>query len=136
MDDNVKVRLKVDLTSYQSGLVVGTEGVTIGRYGIWSRNRDDFVGVKFPTGTLDVLIDSLEIIDDAYIKKLDELKKKKMEDLKTATDIVLSLGIRGGFKYLSYKYIGGSCGNGFKKESEELIEYFKSLGKEIKTEIV
>jgi hypothetical protein len=131
MDTNVKVRLKVDLTQYLNGLVAGTEGITIGRYGMWSRQYDHFTGVKFPMGSLDIAISSLEIIDEDYLKEIDAYKNKQLEALKTAKNIVVTKGPRGGFKELSYEYSGGSCGNGFKKESEELIEYFKSLGKEI-----
>lgn len=36
MNSGIKVRLTVDLTKYKSGLVSGTEGTTIGTYGIWS----------------------------------------------------------------------------------------------------
>lgn len=133
MEKNVKVKLKVDLTRYLTGLIVGSEGYTVGTYGKWSRLNDNFTGVKFSNiGTLDVLIDSLEIIDEEYLKKLKNSKNKELEDLKTAENIEVTLGVRGGFKYLSYKYCNGYRGNGFKKQSEELIAYFKSLNKEIK----
>lgn len=135
MDNNVKVRLTVDLTKYLNGLVSGTEGITIGKHGMWSRQNDNFITVRFPMGSLDVNMKSLEVIDDNYLNKLDVRRTKELQDLKTATDIVVIYGSRGGFKYLSYKYIGdgisNSVSNGFKKPSEELIEYFKSIGKKI-----
>lgn len=52
--DNIRVKLKSDLTRYADGLLPGIEGYTIGRYGIWSRGSDRFVGVTFPgIATLD-----------------------------------------------------------------------------------
>ena len=70
MKDRINVRLKVDLTQYLKGLIVGSEGYTIGNYGIWSRANDNFTGVHFPgIGSLDVLWSSLEIIDEEYLRK-------------------------------------------------------------------
>lgn len=57
----MKVRLKTDLTEYHPTLVVGIEGVAIGRFGKHSRDFPKaFVGVKFPEHTLDVLWKDLE----------------------------------------------------------------------------
>ncbi len=58
-----KVRLLVDLTKYDPKLVVGVEGVTVGEYGMWSRNYARFVGVDFGFGTFDILWTGLEIIE-------------------------------------------------------------------------
>lgn len=56
MNKGIKIRLRVDLTEYLPGLVVGTEGITIGNQDMWSRGSDRFVGVHFQgKGSLDVL---------------------------------------------------------------------------------
>lgn len=128
-----KVKLKVDLTRYADGLIEGTEGETIGNYGIWSRGTDRFVGVRFPgITTIDVLWDSLEIIDGDFLKKREEAKEKFKEDLKTAYDIEKHVGPRGGFRYLSYAYNRGHVSNYFKDESEGIEKIFKEYGKEIR----
>ena len=57
-----RVRLKVDLTRYHTSLKVGVEGVTAGRQGLWSRNQDRFITVRFPETTLDTLWKSLGVI--------------------------------------------------------------------------
>jgi hypothetical protein len=54
----LKVRLKVDLTKYHPDLVAGVEGDTVGAIGLWCRGSDRFVGVRFPSTTLDILWDS------------------------------------------------------------------------------
>lgn len=137
MKDRVKVRLKVDLTQYLKGLVAGSEGYTIGNYGMWSRANDNFIGVHFPgIGSLDVLWSSLEIIDEEYLKEVEERRKDKLEEYKSARNIVKYVGPRGGFKSLSFTYtdINGKTvhySTGFKEEAEKLIAYFKELNLQI-----
>lgn len=80
LEYNTKVKLKVDLTKYHPSLKIGIEGVTVGRQGIWSRNQDRFITVEFPKHTLDVLWDSLKIIDEED-KKEDIVKKMKIQKL-------------------------------------------------------
>lgn len=141
MKERIQVRLKVDLTEYMKGLVAGTVGYTIGTFGIWSRTSDRFVGVHFPgIGTLDVLWKSLEIIDEDYLREVEEYQKKKYEELKSAKNVVKYIGPRGGFRYFSYEYIDSngirmSTSNSYKLESEKLIELFKefNIPVEIKT---
>lgn len=131
MEENIKVKLKVDLTRYGNGLVPGIEGYTIGRQGMWSRSNDNFITVCFPNiKTLDVLWDSLEIIDEEYLKQVQESNQKWMEELKTARNVRLYLGPKGGFRGLSFQYIderGIECGysNGFKDESTKIMKFFK-----------
>lgn len=36
----IKVRLTADLTKYLLGLVAGSEGITVGQVGRWSKNDD------------------------------------------------------------------------------------------------
>jgi hypothetical protein len=142
MNDRIQVRLKADLTQYLKGLVAGTEGYTIGNYGIWSRANDNFTGVHFPgVGTLDVLWSSLEIIDKEYLEEMERLRKQRLEEYKTARDIVKYVGPRGGFKGLSFEYTDSNgikvhYSNGFKQESEKLIEYFKELNLKIEEKLM
>ena len=132
--ERIKVRLKVDLTSYLPGLVAGSEGVTIGQYGMWSRGSDRFVGVEFPDkGKLDVLWESLEIIDDDYLQQAAEAERKWQESLKTAQTVVKRVGPQGGFRSLSFEYVN-SEGNkvrfstGFRSEGDKLEKSFSDLG--------
>ena len=76
MKPDTKVKLKVDLIRYHSSLKIGTEGITVGRQGIWSRNYGSYITVKFPEHTLDVLWKSLEIIDKEYLSKIAEIEKE------------------------------------------------------------
>lgn len=133
----IKVALKVDLTKYRSGLVSGTEGTTVGTYGMWSRGSDRFIGVHFPgKGTLDVLWDSLEIIDEEYLKRVEERRNTHLEELKSATRVVKHVGPRGGFINLSYTYTNSNgslihVSKGFRKEADELIDFFERNGIEV-----
>ena len=77
IEKGMKVKLTVDLTQYAKGLVAGTEGITAGQQGMWSRGSDRFITVRFPgITTLDVLWDSLEIIDEEVLKEIDHQKKE------------------------------------------------------------
>lgn len=105
MEEKIKVKLLVDLTRYADGLVEGSEGYTVGNNGLWSRANDNFVTVCFPEiATLDVLWKSLEIIDEEYLKRAEESNKEWKEQLKSAKDVELHLGPRGGFRSLQFKY--------------------------------
>lgn len=141
MTKHIKVKLNTDLSRYGEGLLPGIEGYTIGQYGIWSRSSDRFIGVCFPgIATLDVLWQSLEIIDDEYLSKVALLREKEMAELKSARNVIKYVGPRGGFRRISYEYICsngivGSVSNGFKKDADKLIEIFNKYGinVEIKT---
>lgn len=99
MHERIQVRLKVDLTQYLKGLVAGSEGYTIGNFGIWSRDSDNFTGVHFPgIGSLDVLWSSLEIIDQKYLEKMEIQRKQRLEEYKSAKNIVKYVGPRGGIQ--------------------------------------
>ncbi len=138
----MKVRLTTDLTRYAEGLVVGSEGYTIGKYDIWSRGSDRFVGVKFSgIGTFDVLWEGLEIIDEDYLKQMEIGKTEEREALKTATDVEIVVGPRGGFRHISYSYIDKSgitchCSQGSKEAAMELIKIFSEYGIHINTHTV
>ncbi|MGD8449176.1 MAG: hypothetical protein PVF36_08070 [Desulfobacterales bacterium] len=137
MRDRVKVRLKIDLTEYLRGLIAGSEGYTIGKYVMWSRVNDNFIGVHFPEiGSIDVLWSSLEIIDEEHLNEVETLRAQRLEECKSAKDIVKYIGPRGGFKYLSFHYTDSDgkivhYSNGFKHESEKIIEYFINMNYKI-----
>lgn len=132
MEEQIKVKLLVDLTRYADGLVEGSEGYTIGSKGMWSRANDNFVTVCFPNiATLDVLWKSLEIIDEEHLRKAEEWSKKWREQLKTARCVELHLGPRGGFRSLQFEYLDDNgivihYANGFKNEADNIVKIFKS----------
>ncbi|MBB6624803.1 hypothetical protein H7E67_15280 [Clostridium gasigenes] len=96
--NNIKVELKTDLTKYGEGLIAGIKGITIGQQGIWSRSNDNFITVKFENNIiLDVLWNSLEIIDEEYLQKLSKTKTTYLKELKTATNIIKTIGPKGGY---------------------------------------
>ena len=141
-EERIKVRLIEDLTKYGAGLIVGTEGVTVGRQRMWSRGNDRFITVNFPRiATLDVLWKSLEIIDEDVLKEREAQKTAFEEALKTAHDVVLHLGPKGGFRSLSYEYEDAQTGcpvhtsNGFRTEALEILEKLKSYNIPVKEEI-
>ena len=142
MERAIKDRLQTDLTRYAPGLVAGTEGVTVGRYGMWSRGSDRFITVAFPgIATLDVLWDSLEIIDEEVLREQEEAKRNFQESLKTAGEAVLHLGPRGGFRGLSFSYTDQETGIrchqtiGFRAEAEEIKKQLEAYGIPIETKI-
>lgn len=139
MKRGVKVRLKVDLTNYGSGLVEGAEGITSGR-DLNYFGSDRFVSVQFPKQTLDILWDSLEITDEEYLKELAEKEKKLLEEYKSATDITETVGPKGGFKRLEFKYTKSdgkteNYYNGFKESAQKLIKYFEEIKLDVKKTI-
>lgn len=138
MEEQIKVKLLIDLTRYADGLVEGSQGYTIGSKGMWSRTNDNFVTVCFPNiATLDVLWQSLEIIDEEYLKRVEESNKKWMEQLKTARCVELHIGPRGGFHSLQFEYLSDNkivnhYANCFKSEANSIIEFFKANNIKIK----
>ena len=135
IEKGTKVKLTVDLTQYAKGLVAGTEGITVGRQGMWSRGSDRFITVRFPgITTLDVLWDSLEIIDEEALKEIDRQKQLFAENLKGAEDVTLYVGPRGGFKYLSYSYTDKESGinvhtsEGFRDKAYRILDILKEYG--------
>jgi len=137
----LKVRLRVDLTRYRSELVAGVEGTTVGAAGLWSSGSDRFVGVRFPSTTIDVLWESLEIIDEQYLAEAKRRDAEKREALKSATSVVRYAGARGGFKYLSYQYTDKSgvvshVSTSSKAEAEELTVLFNQLNIPVKDTVL
>lgn len=104
---------------------------------MWSRANDNFVTVCFPNvATLDVLWKSLEIIDEEYLKRVKERNAKWLEELKTAKNVELNLGPKGGFRSLSFEYMSDGVtihySNGFKNEAEKIMQVFKENNIQIK----
>ncbi|MEG2455063.1 MAG: hypothetical protein RSC08_02320 [Oscillospiraceae bacterium] len=131
--ESIQVQLTTDLTKYAKNLVAGTVGVTVAPQGMWSRQSDRFVTVAFPgIATLDVLWKSLKIIDEEFLEAQKARQIIFEESLKTAHDVVLHLGPRGGFHGLDYCYTDAQSGhamnvsNGFKEEAQRIIELLKS----------
>lgn len=58
-----RVRLNTDLTRYHRSLVAGTEGITREGGGSCVRGSDNFVSVRFPNTTLDILWRSIDFVD-------------------------------------------------------------------------
>lgn len=142
MYKTIKVRLKTDLTNYLSGLITGTEGVTVGAKGMWSRGSDRFISVHFPgKGTLDVLWNSLEVIDEEYLNQREETEQRLLEEFRSAYDIIKCVGPRGGFKYLSYRYtdsdgIRHSVSTHFRDEADKLINTIEEYGINVVTKVL
>ncbi len=143
MEKNIKVKLTTDLTKYAEGLIAGIEGITVGRQGIWSRGSDRFITVSFPgIAMLDVLWNSLEIVDEEVIQENERQKEIFVENLKTAQDVTLYLGPKGGFRSLSYSYFDKESGIavhtsvGFKEEAYKIIDILKTHNIPIKQEIM
>ncbi len=138
MEEQIKVKLLVDLTRYADGLVEGSVGYTVGSNGMWSRANDNFVTICFPEiATLDVLWKSLEIIDEEYLKKAEEANKKWKEQLKSAKDVELHLGPRGGFRSLQFMYLDDNniinhYAVGFKNEADNILKIFKENNIKVK----
>lgn len=122
---NIRVRLNTDLTKYDNRLTIGIEGYAISN----SRMGDRFVIVKFDTGAcIDVLWDSLDIIDKNELDRIEKAKNEHIEKLKYAKNVILYKGPRGGFKGLSYVYPGGSMYDGFRDSAMRDLEIIKSYG--------
>lgn len=142
MEKGIQVRLTTDLTKYNSLLVPGVEGYTVGNMGMWSRGSARFISVRLPNiTTIDILWKSLEIIDEEYLKKASERESELLEELKSASHVTKFVGPRGGFRYLTYSYtdkngISVNASNGFKNDSERLIKIFESYGMKIETKII
>lgn len=100
---------------------------------MWRRGSDRFIGVCFPDiQTLDILWESLDIIDGEFLKRREENKKMFLEELKTVTNVEKHVGPRGGFRCLSYKTSSGYVSKYFKEEALEIEKIIKSYGIEVK----
>ena len=134
----LRVQLKRELTMHDPRLTEGIQGYTIGNQGEFSKISDRFVLVQFDNGlTFDIAWTNLTILDkkskptdktldiNSILRKID---KESLDYLKTATNVVLYVGPRGGFKYLSYRIGKNTVWNGNKKSSLEEIEIFKYYG--------
>lgn len=100
------------------------------------------MGVNFPgIGIFDVLWDSLQIIDEAYLAEAQKRETERWEALKSAKNVVQAVGPRGGFRYLSYEYVdrdGMLChvSSGNRDEAKRLVEFFKQHRILVREEVI
>ena len=104
--------------------------------GMWARSSDLFVSVRFEgAGVRDILWKSLEIIDEEVNRELAKLRDETREALKTARNVVQTLGPQGGFRCLSYEYdrhgtVNHTATSG-REEADDLIKVFKTYNIEV-----
>jgi len=132
----IQVRLTTDLTQYHPGLVKNVEGITVPNAGMWARSSDLFVSVRFEgAGVHDILWKSLNIIDEEVNRELAKLREETREALKTARNVVQTIGPRGGFRCLSYEYDRHGTVNhtatSDREEADDLIKVFKTYNIEV-----
>jgi hypothetical protein len=128
----MRVRLTANLTRYDSRLTGGQEGDTTGS---GSHLGDRFTFVLFDCGAkLDVLWESVEIIDEAFLAAAKKRRDEEVVQLAQATDAVLHLGPNGGFKSLSYVVGTTRTNNGFKDDAARIMAILESHGIPIREE--
>lgn len=128
----MRVRLTANLTRYDSRLTGGQEGDTTGRV---SHLGDRFTFVLFDCGAnLDVLWESIEVIDEAFLAAAKKRRDEEDIQLAQAADAVLHLGPNGGFKSLSYRLGATRTTNGLKDEAARIMAVLKSHGIPIREE--
>ena len=131
----LKVRLVHDYTKYNEKLEKGIEGVALETPEIQNERspEDYFVKVRFEGITeVDVLWRGLEIIDEDYLSKKQAEKDAYYEGVKSATNIVNTIGPKGGFKKLEFDNGENHIIIEEKEQGEEHIEYFNKFGLSIK----
>lgn len=128
----MRVKLTDDLRKYDSRCTVGSEGMTGAALSMWAQHLDHFTGVYFDSGArLDVAWQSLEIIDEEY------LAQRAAEDdeiARTAQNVTLYVGPRGGFRYLHYEYSRGSVSEGSRSTADRIMALLNERGIAIRTE--
>ena len=131
----LKVKLVHDYTKYNEKLEKGVEGFAYERpEEQQARKADDhFVKVKFDGITeVDVLWKGLEIIDEAYLAEKAKEKDDYLSQLKTAKNVVHTVGAKGGFKSVELDFVE----NGVevhkivtdKTEGADFLEYLNKFG--------
>ena len=84
----------------------------------------------------------LEIIDEEVLKEMDRQKKLFVENLKSAKDVTLYVGPRGGFKYLSYRYTDKESGvnvhtsEGSRNQAYKILDILKQYNIPIAKETI
>lgn len=105
---NLKVRLVHDFTKYNEKLEKGIEGYALEtpEEQVARKEDDHFVKVHFEGITdVDVIWRGLEIIDEDYLGKKQAEKDAYFAQLKTAKNVVYTLGPKGGFKTLELDFV-------------------------------
>lgn len=130
--------MKVDLTQYHPSMTAGTEGYTESTGGIYSRGSDRFTAVRFAeAGVRDILWTSLEVVDEDYLRRREETKRKNYEALRTARDVVLHLGPNGGFRGLHCTYDIDGCTRHdsiARDEADDVLALFREYGIPVREE--
>ena len=109
----LKVKLVHDYTKYNEKLEKGVEGYAFETPEEQvSRKADDrFVKVRFEGITdVDVLWRGLEIVDSEYLEKKQAEKDDYFSQMKSAINVIYTLGPKGGFKSLEFDFVN-SMGN-------------------------
>ena len=138
----LRVKLLYDYTKYNEKLEKGIDGYAYNTPEETKNPLDKFVKVKFEGITeVDVPWKGLEILDVDYLKKVADREAKEKEEyfrnIENATNIVCTVGPKGGLRELKFEYKLNGAGVFAeiteKNSGEEHLEYFKKLGKDIKT---
>lgn len=104
----LKVKLVHDYTKYNEKLEKGVEGFALETPEEQEKRKSDdhFVKVQFDgITTVDVLWRGLEIIDEEYLAEKKAIKDAYFAQLKTAKNVVYTLGPKGGFKSLELDFV-------------------------------
>lgn len=137
----LKVKLLYDYTKYNEKLEKGIDGYAYNTPEETKNSLDKFVKVKFEGITeVDVPWKGLEILDADYLKKVADREAKEKEEyfknIENATNIVCTIGPKGGLRELKFEYtlngVGVFVEISEKNSGEEHLEHFKKLGKDIK----
>lgn len=132
----IKVKLNTDLSHYRSGLTYGLEGYTIGN-AYQSDTYNAVIDVYFKDiGTVSVVLDKLDIIDDEYIKFLEKKEEKFLNSLKKSKDIIKYVGPKGGFKHLDFTLDKEIFSIYDRSRGLKIESHLEKLNKTIKEEVI
>lgn len=129
----LKVKLVHDYTKYNEKLEKGLEGLAVETPEEQEsrKNDDHFVKVIFNGITeVDVLWRGLEIVDEEYLAEKQRIKDEYFAQMKTAKNVVYTLGPKGGFKTLELDFV---CNDEevhkIVEDKEEGSDYLDALNK-------
>lgn len=104
----LKVKLLYDYTKYNEKLEKGIEGMAYEtpEEQMERAPEDRFVKVEFKDVTVvDVPWKGLEITDEVYLSEKARIKDEYLSQLKTAKNVVYTIGAKGGFKSIELDFI-------------------------------
>ena len=137
----LKVKLVHDYTKYNDKLEKGVEGFALEtpEEQMARKSDDRFVKVRFEGITdVDVLWRGLEIIDTEYLNQKQAEKDAYFLQMKSAENVVYTLGPKGGFKSLDFDYVDS---NGDKQHlliedkvvGQDYLDAFEKYGVQMQT---